>query len=52
VRDGLFFCLPWYPGVLAISRFLIYPETSGSPDIFSLSGRLKQIGKKEYLFIG
>ena len=32
--------------MLAVSRFLIYPETSGSPDIFSLSGRLKQIGKK------
>jgi len=38
--------------MLAISRFLIYRGTSGSPDIVSLSGRLKQIGKREYLFIG
>jgi len=38
--------------VLAGSRFLIYPETPGSPGIFFFVWQAEQIGKREYLFIG
>jgi hypothetical protein len=46
------FSPPWHPGVLAGSCFLIYRGISGTPGFFSLSGRLQQIGKREYLVIG
>jgi hypothetical protein len=38
--------------VLAGSRFLIYPETSGSPGIFFFVWQAKTNRKKDYLFIG